>query len=274
MIKNMSKNSNLVIERTNNGLGDIIMCLPIFETIYEINPHINIYFDIQKRYSILLEDNSYCEIYNNETKDYYYDFNNGFEVSKNIHRTDLFANFLNIKPKNKKPIIYKRIFELDSEILIQNDYCLMFLQSANIYRQIPNYIAQKLKNIIKKLGFNAYIMSNSGIYIDDKFIKTTINDLFYLIKNSKLCIGPDSGPMHIAGGLDIPFMVFCNIISPDFRYKYYKNWFEIKTCLNLNCLYKCEYNCPYDIPQPCMKFFDFDKIESDIQYLLAGERNE
>jgi ADP-heptose:LPS heptosyltransferase len=261
---------NIVISRHNNGLGDIIMCLPIFGAIHDINPNIHVYFDIQERYKWILENNPYCQFYEGQKVDFHYDFENGFEnTSEKKHRTDIFADFLGIELQNKQPVIYKTEYDLSNDFDLPDKYGLIFLKSANIYRQIPEYIAQRLQNILAEMGILTFVFISQGIIINNKVISTSMEDLSWLIKNSSICIGPDSGPIHVAGAMNVPFLVLSNIIDSHLRYEYYSVWHTMETSLNLSCLYQCDRECFYDFPPPCLRFFDFKEIEEDVNDLMG-----
>jgi GT2 family glycosyltransferase/ADP-heptose:LPS heptosyltransferase len=75
--------------------------------------------------------------------------------------------------------------------------------------------------------------------------KTGVPELAYVIKNSKLFVGIDSFPMHVAQTFDVPGVCFFGAIKPETRIVS-KNMFAI-TANGLKCL-----GCHHRQPTPCM----------------------
>jgi len=272
-IQKLAPYKNLVIRRKNAGVGDIIMSLPVLDAVHKINPLINIYLDIDESYKKLFRVHPHLRPYNGEGVDLCYDFTDGFEKSViEKHRTDIFADFLKIEVNDKKPKLYIEETSLISStpVIVEKPFGLIFLKSANYLRQIPDFVAEKFSSILQELGLKVYFVGQNFLDVNSGLVFLEIEDLLWLIKNAVICIGPDSGPMHVAGALDTPFLAVCNTIAPELRYKYYDGWGVIRTVLNLDCLYSCNHDCPYDFPPPCLKFFDFMDIKHKVEILLKS----
>ena len=120
------------------------------------------------------------------------------------------------------------------------DDCELFIQSKKPKFNLPkNYIVihagrtswvgrdwtplkfNKISNKLKTMGYHVIcIGGNNDHPVDcnsDIRGKTSIAELAYVIKNSKLFIGIDSCPMHIAQSFDIPGVCFFGSIDPDLR---------------------------------------------------------
>ena len=262
----------VVLQRHNNGIGDVIMSLPIFSALPQ-SANKTLYFSMLDVYNIILEDNPDCQPYYQEDVDVIIKFDDYFENNNDgIHRTDMLAEGLGIKLQNKKPVIHKKDFSWHNTHLHVNffnhDYGLVFPCSQNIFRNLSQSILNEMSKIS---DIPLYYMEQKCIMIDGSIYDTTLEDLFFLIKHSKICLGVDSGPMHIAGAMGIPFLVFCNVIDPEYRYKYYDNWSAIRTNLLLDCVYACDHHCPYDYRPPCLRFFDWTMIEDKFTSLLGVE---
>lgn len=83
--------------------------------------------------------------------------------------------------------------------------------------------------------------------------QTTVREMAALIQESDLFIGPDSGPMHIAGAVGTLSLVLFGSIPPKARISYYPTHKPV-TLSGLSCL-GCWYKaCPYNTK--CMKDLD------------------
>jgi len=94
-------------------------------------------------------------------------------------------------------------------------------------------------NIFKEDIENSIIISNSSV-----------REMAALINECDYFVGPDSGPMHIAGALSIPSLVVFGSIPPKARINYY-SYHSSVVLDKLNCL-GCWYN-KCDIEYKCMK---------------------
>jgi len=271
----LRKNDSIVFQRLNTGIGDIILCLPIFEELQK-KYSINSFFDIKKNYFLLLEDNPYCSSFNQEQIDLKINLTNFFENNSSLkkHRLDFLAKALGLKLQKKKSILHNNKFILSSEIetLLPPKYGLVFINSNNYCRQIPHPLALKIQQKLSYvLNMDILFFYSECIMIDGKFLSTSLENLLALIKKSQICVGVDSGPMHIAGALNVPFVVISNVVDPQLRYKYYDNWENIVTFLNLDCLYECEHKCDFDFCPPCLQFLDLNDLIQKAEELLNGK---
>ncbi|MFM7858796.1 MAG: glycosyltransferase family 9 protein, partial [Flammeovirgaceae bacterium] len=83
--------------------------------------------------------------------------------------------------------------------------------------------------------------------------QTTLRQMAALISEADLFIGPDSGPMHLAGAVSTPSIVTFGSIPPEARINFYPTHEGIRLD-KLNCI-GCWYKpCPYDTR--CMKELD------------------
>lgn len=83
---------------------------------------------------------------------------------------------------------------------------------------------------------------------------TTLRQMAALIAASDFFIGPDSGPMHLAGAIGIPSVITFGSIPPEARINYYPTHegVRVDTLACIGCWYR---PCPYDTK--CMKELDY-----------------
>lgn len=83
---------------------------------------------------------------------------------------------------------------------------------------------------------------------------TTLRQMAALIEASDFFIGPDSGPMHLAGAIGTPSVVTFGSIPPEARINFYPTHegARLDSLACIGCWYK---PCPYNVR--CMKELDF-----------------
>jgi ADP-heptose:LPS heptosyltransferase len=141
--------------------------------------------------------------------------------------------------------------------------------SENKYRELIKHLVKKGETIVitgsqKELERNQKIAKGfKDVY--NLTAKTSLTDLAKIIKNSKLMISVDTGPMHLATALNIP-IVLLNIT------KYIKptRWGTFGFCKIVTPVKHCHYTC---FPSTCYNTFCVDnfsvnKIIDAIEQLL------
>ena len=94
---------------------------------------------------------------------------------------------------------------------------------------------------------------------------TNVRQMTALIAEADLFIGPDSGPMHLAGAVGTKSIVTFGSVPPNARINYYPTH-QAVVLSGLSCL-GCWYKqCPYDIK--CMKDLNADLVYQKIKFQL------
>lgn len=97
------------------------------------------------------------------------------------------------------------------------------------------------------------------------YSKTTLRQMAALIAEADVFIGPDSGPMHLAGAVGTRSFVVFGSIPPEARINYYPSH-EAIVLSGLSCL-GCWYkNCPFNVK--CMRELDSDIVYRKLKELL------
>lgn len=98
---------------------------------------------------------------------------------------------------------------------------------------------------------------------------TNLREMAALISVADLFIGPDSGPMHLAGALGVRSLVIFGSIPPEARINYYPSHTGIRldglSCLG--CWYK---QCPYNVR--CMRDLDFLVVYNKMKNVLCVKK--
>ena len=139
-----------------------------------------------------------------------------------------------------------------------NDFILLSPFASSKERNWPLKEVEKLVELINK-NYNIpviFIGNTDSPFIEKKFQysllrKTNIIQLIEVIRRAKCLITPDSGPMHIAGALNVPCI---SLFSKDVP----SRWAPKHNCWPIYLSYPCSpctpekfRDCPYDLK--CMK---------------------
>lgn len=155
---------------------------------------------------------------------------------------DIYAKeYLNLKFKTGRPIIALHTASNEEK------RCWTVPQMVSFIRYMQKEIP----------GVQFLILDQNIVYLNWKDLPevevlhtSTIREMSALIKHCDMFVGPDSGPMHIAGALKKKSVVVFGSIPPEARINFYKNHVSVRMD-ELKCI-GCWYAaCPYNIK--CMK---------------------
>ncbi len=157
---------------------------------------------------------------------------------------------------------YERYAELCDEVISRHNAKIIFVGSLD-----ENGLVESIQN---KMEFKGKAINSAG--------KATLNQLFYLISKSRLFIGNDSGPMHIAAAQKVKTL---GLFGPNIPARFgpygkgniglYKgDNCEFSPCINVHkgqvpdCLYPRNSN-DY---QKCMKNISVDDVLKEVERLV------
>ena len=97
--------------------------------------------------------------------------------------------------------------------------------------------------------------------------RVSVRQMAALINEVDIFVGPDSGPMHIAGALGIPSIVAFGAIPPQARINHYPSHTYVRA-KDMSCL-GCWYSrCGYGFK--CMKEIKGAEVGEKVIYTLRG----
>lgn len=271
------KTASRVLISRNMGLGDVLFVSTVPAYIKKVNPKCKITFATFPRFMRVLEKHPYIDQIEDITKiekaefvnqfDHWNNFNNFFETSEqsdrkyvSIHRVDMLRSFYGANPDDWDPQYFIHVYDQEREFIQEKLKTLkgkkivaVVTQASEITRRYPDnpalihYLATKGYGVIViSPGENTKFVSSN---IVDLSGQTTVGQMIAALDAADLVITPDSGPLHVAGGLGKKIVTFFNSFPPISRTKYYKNCFAFSaenSCKRYPCMYA---NCP----APCLK---------------------
>ena len=154
--------------------------------------------------------------------------NKKIQSSSHTHVVDVFLSFLNILNIEKNSFTYK--WDVQEKVSKQDLYKKFSGLEERYYILSPcsrssnrNWLIERYAAIADHINKNfglQCVLSSSSSYFEKEFVekvinhmnsvpynlagKTSLHELFSLVKNSELLISPDSGPIHIATCVNKP----------------------------------------------------------------------
>jgi ADP-heptose:LPS heptosyltransferase len=167
---------------------------------------------------------------------------NTYELEPMMHMLHAYQQKADLPLTQEYPKLYLSNSEKNSPI-ISGDYVVLHIEtfSERNYRQVHGvhwnevvsyFITNNLK--VVQVGVNIEPLKNTIVK------KTSIRELISIIHHSKLFIGLDSGPSHIAASLGVTAMIFFGAVNPLFRHfpKIFKGVIMQQPCEFAGCYHE------------------------------------
>lgn len=291
---------DILILRKLGGIGDILMCTPALKQIKTDFPlatlhfgidmestHGNIYFELvknlpfidkvinhrhadQNKYNVVVDLSSVCIKYEHS----------GLPV---LNRIEIFSRACGIPKLLEKCSLYqveeneRNYAKKILQPFRKENKKIVALHTASMEGKrtwpIEKYIeivkqAEKENLNIKFIIFDWNKKGKDWNKYSNCFnaSNTTVRQMTALIEQVDLFIGPDSGPMHLAGAVKTPSIVIFGSIPPEARINHYltHEGFRLDNLACIGCWYK---PCPYD--NKCMKELPSDRIYNRMKQRLG-----
>lgn len=288
-----------VIRRVG-GIGDILMILPALRQLKEDFPNVrltfaidmhttsgNIYYEIvknlpfideivdaryvqTKKYIAIIDISSVCIRYEHS----------GLPA---LNRIDIFARSMGLPKLNNKlpPFIVE---EPEKEWALkqiqkykQEGKRIVILHTASMEGK-RCWPAEKYTEILSRslkenllvhyiiLDFNHVSNSWKNFSNCSEYSSTSLREMAALISVADCFIGPDSGPMHLAGAVKTRAVVVFGSIPPQARINHYPTHTSVRMD-ELNCI-GCWYKpCPYSVK--CMRDLDSHLVYDKMRKILS-----
>ena len=294
----LSENTvSVCVIRAVGGIGDVLMITPGIRALKEKYPQVKITVAVDRH---RVWDDSYFNLLSNawfihDVIDARYVDKRKFDEVVNIsavcipyerkglpaiNRIDLFARHLGINFL-EDPVPFLKIEEEESiwaalkielNKISKDSLVVSFAPTSNEgKRSWSNKQASSfLKEMILKSPNALILFFDFQGNFDKKLLEnknildcssTSVREMASLIGQSDIYVGPDSGPMHIAGALGVKSIALFGSIPPEARVNYYKNHEAIvsETVSCLGCWYA---KCPYEVK--CMDTIESSLIVSEV----------
>lgn len=293
---NKTSQIKICLYRGCGGIGDILMLTPTLQAIKEEYPNYHLTFAIDTKsagdtyYNLLINNPYIDEIVSAHeiVRDDYHLFKDMSSVCLQyensgmpwINRIDIFANACGFKLKNHLPFYKVELEEKEwAKMFIQKnaiDKKKVMLHTAS-YDTKRTWPIKKYTELISLLNKERndviyYINDFQGLNPNWNQYKNVVNisqfkirEVAAITEQMDLFVGPDSGPMHIAGALKVPGIILFGSIPPQSRINHYPS-LESITTTGLACL-GCGYKaCPFNIK--CMTSLTAEKVVKKINEIL------
>lgn len=288
---------NILINR-QGAAGDVLMTTPIVREIYKSrNGQCNIDFCTRSEFSKLLEYNPYIRTVSNRFDLLKYDLvvnlDLVYEKNPGIHAIDAYSlSTFGIRCQDKRLDLYtsnqdkekvKKFTEsFDSDFVVIHIRNLSWASRnlpAKFWEQITKKILDLSSASIVYIGTNLDITFSGNSRLIDARGKFNFLELKELIAASKVYIGTDSGPVHIAATTDTSIVAMYTSVKSDYRVpaRTTNNFYAYAA--DIEC-YGCQETYPAPTTQfichrndvECVNRFDSEKISQKIIGILNGEK--
>jgi ADP-heptose:LPS heptosyltransferase len=290
-----SDKSSICIIRSVGGIGDVLMITPALRELKLRYPKSKLTFAVDRHTTS--GDNYYELVKNAPFIDHIIDardvvhanYRHTTDISAvcipyervglpPVNRIDLFANYLGMASlKDKRPFYRVEPSEKAQALDLVGDKTgkLIFISVGSMegkrcwsqglndkWPELVSSLSQRIPGvrfIVNDFTGKAPILKTykNVIYLE----QTSIRKLAALISISDHFVGPDSGPMHMAGALGVPSTVVFGSIPPEARVNHYPNHTGVRldSLPCIGCWYKA---CPYDVK--CMRDLSASRITEAI----------
>jgi ADP-heptose:LPS heptosyltransferase len=209
----------------NRALGDVLWVEPIIRYFLEMQKSVNLktlYPEIFENYPLkgLSINQSIFESSSKEKKfQRFIDLNMSYESRPKMHILQAYMQEALI---DDMPLSYPKIYLSEQELMpvIEGDYAILHIDSKpQNYRNVYDVSWDRIVQHLESAGLNVIQISPpSHKLFTTQYEPKSLRNLFTLIAKSRLFIGPDSGPSHIAASFQIPSIIFFGSVNPKYRH--------------------------------------------------------
>jgi ADP-heptose:LPS heptosyltransferase len=280
------------VNRGLGGIGDVLMTLPAIKALKHRYPKIELVYACWRprgpgndNYYELLKNIPYIDSIIDTRDVHQYKWDGYVDITSpciryensglpTMNRIDLFAAVVGVKPKDYIPDYFVEDHEREKALtLMQKNpnrkYVFLHVSSFDSKRNLPVSSLIRLIELTENMPIHWVVSdwNNKREWPTNvlDISTSTLREMAAVISECDFFVGPDSGPMHLAGALGIPSAVVFGSIPPMARINHYPTH-EGLTRPNTKCL-GCWYaECKNDFV--CMKDFDVQQIVQRIQKRL------
>lgn len=159
------------------------------------------------------------------------------------HFLHVYQKFAHIPETEEYPRLYLSEKERKCPMVDSTNYVVLHLESFSDknYRKVYGIDWETVLQYLEEKGLDIFLIGKNPVEIKGgKYVKTDIREMISLIAQSKMFIGIDSGPSHIAASLGIPSLVFFGAVNPLYRHfpKIFKGYFLQQPCEYAGCFHR------------------------------------
>lgn len=222
-----------ILVKDLDGLGDILMLTPAIRELHKIYGKV----DVLTRFPDAVKNLDFIDkvlpqnlSFVNSSK-YIKVFNISYQLSQydksfcKQHRILSSAEFLGVKISGEvRPIINLLPDEdgLYQKFVASKRYVVLGLESVDRMRSYPEELYEDLLRFLYglDLGVEFVVLGRGGVKIsrgEDLRGKTSVRELFSIVKHSSACLCVDSAFLHIAGAFKVPNVFLPSGVNADWR---------------------------------------------------------
>ena len=269
------------------GIGDLILMMPAIKEFRKRYPDKIIGLFCKDAYKFLYKNNPYVDwvkgqivsdedwIESLSKLDVLFDLSgvtNGTDEGQKIDAVEYFGKKLYLDSLRDK--VPKLSIEGDSLFVPKDskDYVVIGMETSSLLRRWSFKRWEITMNLLIEKGYNIVLVGQNftegTLPVVNLIGKLNLMQLLGVIKHSKMVLASDTGLLHIAGALEVPFVGLFGPIKPEYRVQHYKNY-EVLIADGLKCLGCDERGESCHRPEPeCMQKIMPDSVVNKVELLM------
>lgn len=259
----------MTVLRRHRGFGDHLMLNPVLRAYKQQYPDEPLTLACRPEYHALYRGNDFLDrltdVYVDASKEAVVDLSAAVLESdgSTFHRTDVWADVLKVSVRDPRP--FYRVFPEEEKPKIKPTITI-HCDAAEDKRCWPK---ENIEAVISAFPDHCIRLFDQRPveYSIEKTVAGSTRELAAYIQASDLFIGPDSGPMHLAGALGVPSVVLFGPTVPISRLKYYPESVGVTAGDCLGCWYKV---C--SVHKLCMRSIKSERVIAYAGAILSGRK--
>lgn len=166
-----------------------------------------------------------------------------YEAFPKMHILNAYQTYFKVETTQVYPQLHLSSSENKSHLIEPKQYAVIHLEpNAQLnFRKVYGINWQSVAIYLQTIGLNVVVVGHNPEVIENTTIfKGSLRELIQVIKNSKIFIGVDSGPSHIAASLSVPSLIFFGAVNPQYRHfvQIFKGAFLQQACEYAGCYHE------------------------------------
>lgn len=144
-----------------------------------------------------------------------------YEKKQNMHFLHAYQSHAHLPKTIEYPRLYLSEKEQKEMLVNSEKYVVLHLESFSDknYRKVYGINWDHIVQYLKTKGFEIVTIGKNPQKINGTiYVNTDVRQMMSLISKSRMFIGIDSGPSHIAASLQIPSLIFFGAVNPAYRH--------------------------------------------------------
>lgn len=248
------------------GLGNVLMLLPVLESVKSANPALRFALLTTPAIAPLLSAVTFLDAVETdagaaERYDWLLDLDATTlspelaEEGERVHKRDVFAELFGLVPAEVEAGwrlgLPPRPESAALDALPAERYLVLAGEATHRFRELPDYLLVALDSFAQAAEIPLVVVGQKTSPPLESALdlrgQTSLIELAWVVAGAGLVVGADSGVVHLAGATGAPIAAIFGGIDPLLRLQYYENWLALQAALPCAPCNKHEERCDFRI---------------------------